>query len=526
MSYPLRPLFVVALLLGLLVLPYTLWGQTDVDAPNNRLFLPIAANAGGEQTQHSDTSAADLENVAAPTEFFPDEPDVALEPDDLVQDLVQSSAVSAFTVNTIDGTEDYRALGYPDARKIVRDSGGRLYVAYRKKVDGAYRIFVAQSSNSGATWQVLNSGAPVETVGKYNQRVPALAIDNQDRLHLVWYGNDAGNTNATNNSNEREIKYTRSIATSTGLQWEPWRNLYDGAAYTTTKTLWQEHPALYVNGTNIYAVWESNETPRAHIKFQRSTDYGVTWRSSPVLVRPSSTVGFSRPTLLVSYYREIRYLYLFAYGSQNGIAQIYWSRSSDNGDTWLAWQTVAASSTDQRHVSVARDTKERLHLVWRQVYSGRTILRYRVYDPALNSGRGGWVASPATIASVSQRCLYYPSIAINSSDQVWIVWTQSADCGSLGNPNDGADDGADNPKDGQIFLRTRSANSSWRSPTAVTTSGKHLYASLRRVNNPAGAGGNVDVVWLDMTNSTLSVAGTVVCPAQACVMRQSSLGGW
>lgn len=514
--------YLISFLVCLLLTPLSVWGQSDSEPPTQQLFLPIVVAADTATAQDSDNKLAVVDNIAAPTEYFPEGQDTALDP----ADLVQSSAVSAFAVNTIDATEDYRALGYPDGRKIVRDSTGKLYVAYRKKVDGVYRIFVAQSSNNGAAWNLLNNGLPVEAVGKYNQRVPALAIDNQDRLHLVWYGNDAGNTNATNNSNEREIKYTRSVVTSTGLQWEPWRNLYDGAAYTSTKTLWQEHPAIYANGSNIYTVWESNESSRAHIKFQRSTDYGVTWRSSPVLVSPSSTVGFSRPTLLVSYFRDIRYLYLFAYGSQAGLGQIYWSRSSDNGETWLAWQAVAAGDTDQRHVSVARDSKERLHLVWRQVASGRTVIRYRVYDPALKKGQGNWVASPSTIASVTQRCLYYPSIAISGSDQVWVAWTQSADCGTLGSPTDETDDGADNPKEGQIFFRTKPATSGWSNPTALTTSGKHLYATLRRVNSPAGAGGNVDVVWLDVTNSTLGVTGNVICPAQACWLRQSSLGGW
>lgn len=121
----------VVFLLGLFIPSTTVWGQTEVEAPTNHLFLPLVVGAGDEQTQHSDTSADNQESVAAPTEFFPDEPDVALDP----ADLVQSSAVNAFTVNTIDATEDYRALGYPDGRKLVRDSSGKLYVAYRKKVD-------------------------------------------------------------------------------------------------------------------------------------------------------------------------------------------------------------------------------------------------------------------------------------------------------------------------------------------------------------------------------------------------------
>ena len=520
--YAYQRILMIFLLFGLWLTPQLVWGQSNSESPTNHLFLPLVIDAQAAVPQESDANGNELDNIAAPTEYFPEEAETALDP----ADLVQSSAVSTVTVNTIDATEDYRALGYPDGRKIVRDSSGKLYVAYRKKVDGAYRIFVAQSDDNGATWSVSNNNKPVEEVGKYNQRVPALAIDNQDRLHLVWYGNDTGNTNATNNSNEREIKYTRSSMTATGLQWEPWRNLYDGAVYTATKTLWQEHPAIYANGSNIYTVWESNETSRAHIKFQRSTDYGVTWRSSPVVVRPSTTVGFSRPTLLVSYFREIRYLYLFAYGSQNGIAQIYWSRSSDNGDTWSAWQTVAAGSTDQRHVSVARDSQGRLHLVWRQVAGSRTILRYRVYDPALNSGRGGWVAVPSTVAAVAQRCLFYPSIAITGNDQLWVVWTQSTDCSSLGSVTDPTDNDPDNPKDGQIFYRTKPAAGPWGAPTALTSSGKQLYASLRLVNTPAGATSAVDVIWLDVTNSTLGVTGNVVCPPLACVMRWSRLGGW
>jgi hypothetical protein len=520
--YAYQRVLVIFLLFGLWLTPRLVWGQNNSESPTNHLFLPLVIDARAAAAQESDANGDELDNIAAPTEYFPEEPETAFDP----TDLVQSSAVSTVTVSTIDATEDYRALGYPDGRKIVRDSSGKRYVAYRKKVDGAYRIFVSQSSDNGATWSVSNNGKPVEEVGKYNQRVPALAIDNQDRLHLVWYGNDADNTNVTNNSNEREIKYTRSISTATGLQWEPWRNLYDGAAYTTTKMLWQEHPAIYTNGSNIYTVWESNETSRAHIKFQRSTDYGVTWRSSPVVVRPSTTVGFSRPTLLVSYFREIRYLYLFAYGSQNGIAQIYWSRSGNNGESWSVWQAVAPNGIDQRHVSVARDSQGRLHLVWRQVAGSRTILRYRVYDPALNSGRGGWVAVPITVASVAQRCLFYPSIAITGNDQLWVVWTQSSDCSSLGSVTDPTDNDPDNPKDGQIFYRTKPAAGPWGAPTALTTSGKQLYASLPLVNTPAGAGNAVDVVWLDMTNSTLGLTGNVVCPPLACVMRWSRLGGW
>ena len=310
MFYPFRYTLALTLLLSLLLSFRTVWGQTATETPKNQIFLPIVAGDGTEAVQETNVNGDDLENVLPSTEFFPDEPEAALDPDG----LVQSAALHPFPISTIDGTEDYQALGYPDGRKIVRDSNGKLYTVYRKKwgTTSRYRIFVAQSSDGGRNWTLLNGGQPVDDVGNYTQRSPVLAIDSQDRLHLLWQGSDVNNPDAGENNKEMEIKYTRSVMTPTGLAWEPWRNLYDGVGYTSGK-LWQEHPALYVNGSNVYAVWESNEGATAHIKFRRSIDYGATW-SGVIQVKKSSTVSFSRPTLMVSYTgtnNSTRYLYLY-----------------------------------------------------------------------------------------------------------------------------------------------------------------------------------------------------------------------
>lgn len=388
----------------------------------------------------------------------------------------------------VDTTEDYKALGYTDSRKVVRDDDGNLYVAYRKKLNAQYRIFIAKSTDQGASWTVLNGNQPVDTIGDYTQRVPSLAVsrntkDNDNFLHLAWYGNDRANP-----GNQRQVKYLR-LTTNGKLADDDCcvaSFVVDGYS---GQSLWQEHPAIYVNGSNVYIVWEGRDATNtsSKIKFVRSTDFGRQW-TQPLNIAPTFAGSFSRPTLVVTYVGDKRQLYVVAYASTNGISQIYWSRSLDNGNTWAPWQPVAASSTDQRHASLARDKAGKLHIVWRQITedNSRTILRYRVYNPALKNGAGTWVDDAQTIASRVGQCLFFPSIAIGSNDRVWVVWTQSSSCASL--PND-------DPTEGQILYMSKPLTGNWGNPTILTSGTVQLYGSLRSAPTPNSE--VMDVVWLD-----------------------------
>ena len=106
----------------------------------------------------------------------------------------------------VDTVSDPQVTGYPDSRKVVRDSRDNVYVAYRKKVDdGSLHIFVAKLSNKGSKF--TNTEKSIETeLLPYTQRVPSLAIDEKDTLHVVWYGTDENSTG----DDDRQIKYTRA----------------------------------------------------------------------------------------------------------------------------------------------------------------------------------------------------------------------------------------------------------------------------------------------------------------------------
>lgn len=417
----------------------------------------------------------------------------------------------------IDTTEDAKAMGYPDGRKIARDANGNLYVAYRKKFKldrlTAYHIFVARSTDDGRSWTVLNGGQPIEAVGDQNQRVPTIAIDRHGTLHVVWYGKD-GKGYA---HNENQIKYVYS--TDGGASWSTWRNIAYVAGYAA-ESAWQEHPTLYIDLNDaLYVVWEGYDSyyrNAPQVKFIRSTDGGQQW-STWQNVAPTAT-NHSRPTIVG---QSQSALYILAYGRMGSQQQIIYSRSTDGGLHWEAWLPVAPSMMEQRHVSAAVDSHGTLHVVWRQQPAAlgadmtKTQIHYTNFDGKV------W-QTPLRIPSAQAAAQTFPSIGIGTTTQVdpqtqqrmtedtiWIVWSETA--ASFDYPNDEL-------ASGQIYAIVQDAQG-WHSPQPVATGGQDTYASLAR----SGVNNAIDVVWLDNQVAQKPIQFTQLTTAALATGRQPGL---
>jgi hypothetical protein len=368
----------------------------------------------------------------------------------------------------IDRTQDYKGVAFPDQRKVVRDSRGTLYIAYRKKLDEVYRIFAARSTNNGLAWSVLNNNQPIDQFSGREQRTPAIAVDAEGTLHLAWYGPVAQNGGANN----RQIRYAQSR--DGGASWEQ-RNLAEVPGYDGQER-WQEHPSITAQGRTVTIVWEGFDqaSPREEqIKLARSTDGGHTW-SAWHNIQPEPDRSHSRPTLAVS--GDGSRLYILAYGERDAAKQIIWSASTDGGANWSSWQTVAAGTADQRNVSLAITPDDRLHAVWQDTQSGRPQIMYAVYDGA------AWSA-PAALQP-SNDAQFFPSIAVTGQGALQVVWTETAAS---------AEPQAE-PDLGRILGIARYAGQDWSRPIQVSPLGRQaVFASLRQ-------GGGVDVIWMDTTD--------------------------
>lgn len=397
------------------------------------------------------------------------------------------SAKLIFAQTNVASLEDPKAMGYPDARKIVRDTGGNLYLAYRKKLGSAYQVYVSKSVNGGANWTVANSGNSISAIsGACNQRVPAIAVDSANVLHVVWYGLDGGCNSA---SNERQIKYSRS--TDGGATWTTATNIaavsgysdtyvYNGTTYT--QDYWQEHPIIYIDGSDkMYVVWEGRDAAHQNIgqaKFIKSTNGGASW-TSWINIKQTTT-SQSRPTIVVDSADKI---FVFSYSKLPGTSQIniIFTTSTDGGATFANWTAVSASSVyDQRHASAAIDSGNKIHLVWRQRDDSsptKTVVKYSKFTSP------NWSA-PVTVSGASGKNQYFPSIA-NAYGSQFIVWTETVDDSSYP---------SEEPTTGKIVLAKKLQTTTVWVKSDVTPDGFNTWGSIRWSFNRIN-GGTIDVVY-------------------------------
>jgi len=66
------------------------------------------------------------------------------------------------------------------ARQIARTSDGRLHVVFRKRIDSLWYICYAYSDDDGQTW------SDPEQISLDGAIYPAIASDSQDNIHVVW----------------------------------------------------------------------------------------------------------------------------------------------------------------------------------------------------------------------------------------------------------------------------------------------------------------------------------------------------
>ncbi len=316
----------------------------------------------------------------------------------------------------IDTVSDSRALGYSGQRKIVKDNKGNIFVGYRKEYEKNTEIFVAKIFQDIAGFHISGIESPIAVIGKNNdQRVPSLAVDRKNTVHVVWYGSNTENT-----KNNRQIKYVRKPASA--KDWESWRNIsyvsgYDGEEF------WQEHPMIFVGKNNkLYVVWEGKdqEHQKQQIKFSKSTNEGTIWTKWKNIA-PLESNTQSRPTLIEDQNGK---LFVFSYsseGNEDNLQQVQYSSSSDEGDNWSGWQSISNPAFDARHISVAVDEFGKLHIVWRaQITSdGPTQIIYRTFF------NDSW--SDIQIVSPSENYQFFPNIGINNTGEIYVSWAESAD---------------------------------------------------------------------------------------------------
>jgi len=347
-----------------------------------------------------------------------------------------SLSTSLFPVDQI---SDSKGLGYGGQRKIVVDSISSIYVAYRKAPPGFNQdeTYVAVSTDNGKTWADLGGGpvgivnAPPVTSGTpqgggtgTDQRVPSIAIDSRDQVHVVWYGRDQVYTGA----NERQIKYARWD----GAAWSPWINISPVTGYSSS-TYWQEHPVIVIGKNDVlHVLWEGADSGSAgvqQIKHSMSTDAGNTWTSWENII-PLDSSGQSRPDAVTD---PSGNLYAAWYGGVSGQTgtRIKYSRWDAGSRTWGQAQIVASiEGFDQKHVSLAIDKSNTLRLVWDGFDNSNSYSLVKYSSLNLNLSTPQWTAW-TNVNSITGLNQSDPMISIGPPGMVLVAWQEWTGSDSL-----------------------------------------------------------------------------------------------
>ena len=324
-------------------------------------------------------------------------------------DLLEVITTMVAPVLSLVSTTEYAyATAYNFQRKLVRTSDGTLYCVYIKQLNGYYQIYVKKSVDNGETWTDETRISTYPGMENYYQICPSIAVDSQDRLHVVWYGKATGYT----------------------TYFQIWYNYFDGSWHTpvriSTYLGMEDHDQHYVSiavdsQDRIHVVWAGRTVNYPSYDQIWYNYFDGSWHTP---VRISTYAGMENrsqiyPSIAVDSLDRLHVVWQY-YMS-------YWQIWYNYYDG--VWHSPVRISTytgmenyHQQYVSIAVDSQDRIHVVWTgKATAGGDQIWYAYYD-------GVW-HTPIRISTYLGMENYgqtYPSIAVDSQDRIHVVWTGRA----------------------------------------------------------------------------------------------------
>jgi hypothetical protein len=154
------------------------------------------------------------------------------------------------------------------------DSKNAVHVVWSDYTPGNAEIYYKKSGDGGTSWG--STKRLTWTSGDCYE--PAIAIDSDDAIHIVWNSDAPGNY---------EIFYKRS--SDGGTSWSAVQRL-------TWNSGPSEYPAIAAtSGNTVYVTWDDDTPGNLEVYCKKSTDGGATWSAAK---RLTSTAGSSSVSAL------------------------------------------------------------------------------------------------------------------------------------------------------------------------------------------------------------------------------------
>ena len=296
-------------------------------------------------------------------------------------------------------------IGFTDqnGRKLARKSNGDYVTCYRYSDGALNQIFFAYSTDDGVTW--TEEQVSFATSGG-NQERPALAVDIDDNVYIVWHGRGWGTNTATEN-----IQYKKRT-TSWGSQ--------EGI---TDETNSQFSPSIAIDSSNIpHVVWRGSFDDGINtdfVRIQYSNRSSGSWSAAEDIGEGSTAKETQElPDLEIDTSNTIHIMWQGkGHGTYGGRAQVLYLQGT--AGSWGSKELVTDIDADQTFGSLAIDSNGDVRTAWAGKGWGTNTTVYNVqYRKRLS---GVW-QTQETVTDVVGQGKGDASISLETGNSVNVVW--------------------------------------------------------------------------------------------------------
>ncbi len=267
-------------------------------------------------------------------------------------------------------------------------SGSVLHVVWQDTRDGNEEIYYQRSTTGGTIW----GAATRLTNSPGGSKYPSVSVSGT-LVHVFWHDFRSGSW---------KIYYKRS--TDSGVNWSVDTRLSDqGAAIGA-----EGYASTCVNGNYVHAAWHDSRDGYFEIYYKRSIDGGNNWSADVRL--SNDPQGSDVPSISASG----NYVHVTWYDQRDGNSEIYYKRSSDNGDNWST-DIRLTNAPDNSFFPVIESSGNNVHIVWHDRRSGI----YRPYYKHSSDHGVNWEND--YVLNNEPNLAHHPFIAVSGSG-VHVIW--------------------------------------------------------------------------------------------------------
>jgi len=371
---------------------------------NHTLFLPLIPYSGPSRTRAPLAYAEQIEDKPR----FASLPTVAQTTSDgLGCDPPPISPINWQTLRTISDPALFSIA--PD---IAIDSADHLHAVWfggENSLEDANLLYATKASGS-QTWSTPVAILPPNSQAWY----PALAIDGQDTLHLIWY-----------HLKLIDFQFTSDIQYAFKARGGAW----SAPVYLSNSGTVRNGPNLELfaeaNGS-VHVVWSAKNAGNDEIFYTAKPSGQTAWQT-PVQISHTAANSAS-PSVVVDSQGAAH----VAWNDMAGTADIYYTSKPAVGLTWHEPVNVSRSSAASLWPALVIDSRDSLHLVWQETAlldnQDKFIALY--YNSKLTNTE--WPTptqelARSVIPAAHTENVQAPALAVGALDALHIAWTSMAD---------------------------------------------------------------------------------------------------